>query len=87
MPVQETSLFAYMTEIKPSLGDRQRLVLDEIRKHKHITNSELSRALHLPINSITGRCKELRDKGYVEEWGKRTCEVTKRVVIAWRAKY
>lgn len=85
MPVQETSLFAYLTEIKPSLGDRQKLVLDEIKKHVHITNSELSKALNVPINTITPRCKELRDKGLVKEWGKRICMETGRTVMAWKS--
>lgn len=81
--VQETSLNAYYTEIKPTLGVRQQLVLEEISKHKDITNSEIASYLNIPINTVTPRCKELRKLGYVREAGKRICKITGRNVLAW----
>lgn len=82
--IQATSLTAYHHEVKPNLGDRQRLVLDEIKLHYNITNSELANHLNIPINTVTPRVHELRRKGLVIEDCKRTCRVTGRTAIAWK---
>jgi DNA-binding MarR family transcriptional regulator len=85
--VQTTSLFAY-EEVKrrknPSLGDRQRAVFEELRQHEDLTNGELAAALNWPINTVTPRCKELREQGRVVEACRRPCRVTGRTCIAWR---
>lgn len=81
--LQQTSLFAYYTEIKPTLGERQKVVFEELKKSGQMTNSEIAASLHAPINTITPRVHELRKMGLVKEWGKRVCKVTGRTVIAW----
>ena len=82
--VRNTSLRVFYGEVKPNLGDRQKVVYDEIAKHDSITNSELAISLNMTINRITPRCKELRDKNLVIEDVERKCRVTGRNVKAWR---
>ena len=81
--IQQTSLSAYKTEIQPTLGNRQQTVYEAIRKFPDLTNSELSAFLNWPINTVTPRVKELRDRGLVMQGKVRTCRVTGRNVIAW----
>jgi predicted transcriptional regulator len=83
--IQPTSLNAFYTEIKPHLGDRQKVVLEEIKKGGNMTNSEIKEALGVEINTVTPRVNELVKLGLVMEGGKRTCRVTGRTVIAWEA--
>ncbi len=85
MSVRDTSLDAYQS-IRPQLGARQQAVYDAIRTLGCPTNTELSRYLRLPINQITPRTNELREKGFVTECEKRTCGVTGRTVWSWRVK-
>jgi len=60
MTVRQTSLLAYK-EIKPELGARQRQVFEVILTHPGLCNREIAQILNLPINCVTGRCKELRE--------------------------
>lgn len=80
--IQETSRTAYH-DIKPELGDRQKMVYDELVKLGDATNTEIASSLHIPINAVTPRIFELRQKGHVSEGGKRTCKITGRTVIYW----
>ena len=82
--MQGTSLNAYYTQVKPTLGERQKVVYDTMRTRRNWTNSELAAYLDWPINCITGRVYELRKVGLVCEDEKRICNVTKRRVIAWK---
>jgi DNA-binding MarR family transcriptional regulator len=72
-------------QLTDSLGDRQQQVLDMIRVMGRVSNRQLSELLHLPINSITGRVRELRDKGLVTECGTTYDEVTNRTVTLFKA--
>lgn len=81
--ITDTSLDAY-NSIKPELGDRQRVVLDVIRYLGNPTNTEISRYTGLPINIITPRTNELREKGLVVDAGKKECSVTGRIVYSWK---
>lgn len=84
MSVQETSLEAY-EEIKPTLGEKQRMVLSLLEKTiKPMTNSEIARALGWSINRVTPRVFELREKGVVAEAGKRPCTITGRNALTWK---
>ncbi len=65
MPVAQTSKEAY-TLIQDELGERQLTVLNALAYLKTANNNQLSHYLGLPINCITGRIKELRDKWLVE---------------------
>jgi len=83
--LQTTSLFAYQ-QIKQTLGERQRAVLDELAKHTDMTNGELAAALGWSINRVTPRTNELVKQGRVAEACRRADKVTGRTCIAWRIK-
>ncbi len=85
MSVQATSLQAYDELIKSQkLGAHQLAVWAVIQEHPEgMTNLELAGLLHWPINSVTPRVFELREKGLVGEVGRRTCRLTGRQSIAW----
>lgn len=82
--IQPTSLNAYR-EIAPSLGNRQREVLEFVRKRGSVSNLDISKGLELPINSITPRVKELREKGYLQK-AFVTNGLNGRPVIYWKER-
>ncbi len=84
MSVRRTSIEAY-NSIKKTLGNRQRRVLESLSE-RDMTNRQLSKSLGWEINSVTGRVKELRDYGKIEEKRKVICEITGRRVSQWGAK-
>lgn len=57
--------------------------MNAIRALGTASNSEIARHLGLPINCVTPRVHELRQKGRVVPAMKRPCKVTGRYVIAW----
>lgn len=79
--MQPTSLSAYR-DVQPYLGERQALVLGALEGE--MTNSEIARAVNLPINVVTPRVFELRARGLVENAGKRACTITGRTALTWR---
>lgn len=84
----DTSLDAYQ-EIKPTLGSRQKVVLDAIHhiiytKNTFPTNLELSQFMGIPINSITPRTNELEKLGKIFISDKRLCKVSGRMARTWR---
>lgn len=81
--VQQTSLDAY-EEVKLDLGDRQLLVYNKLKDLECSNNMILSRILNLPINTITPRVLELREKGLVVADSVRKCPITKRASVFWR---
>ena len=82
--IQQTSLDSWDLTL-PELGLRQRQVYDALFLRSS-TNRELSVRLGLPINSVTPRVKELRDKGFVTENRIKHDDVTDRNVVEWRLK-
>lgn len=82
--IQQTSLDAWR-DIQADLGRRQAQVLNVFLNYPgfNYTNTELSKVLGLPINQVTPRVYELRQKGLLVEATRRVCNVTGRVVIAW----
>lgn len=82
---QPTSILAY-AEILEDLGWRQRQVYQIIRKLKSCNNLQISQELHLPINRITPRVKELRDYGIVMQHKKDICKETGKLVIFWKPR-
>jgi len=81
----DTSLEAYYSIIG-ELGQRQSEIYNAIRKYKSVSNLDLSRLLQLPINSVTPRVKELRDKGLVVFDCVKVDYVTKRRMKKWKVK-
>ncbi len=82
--VTDTSLLAYC-DIKPTLGVRQKEILDIIQHLDSCTNSEITRYSGIEINRVTPRVFELRDKGLVILDCKRECKVTGRLAMSWRS--
>lgn len=81
---QETSRIAY-EEIRPELGKRQAVVFEYIKSAEiHPTNTEISVGLRIPINQVTPRVFEIRNKGLVISAGKRLCRITKKLCLTWR---
>ena len=80
---QPTSLFAYINEVKPTLGHRQKTIYEALGLRESFTNTEMAAYLDWPINTITPRMKELRKIGLVRCAGTRECKVTGRNVLSW----
>jgi Mn-dependent DtxR family transcriptional regulator len=81
--VTETSLLAY-SEVLETLGERQRLVYNAIKELGEADNLQISKYLNIPINSITPRVKELRDKKLVGVSKVDKSNITGRQVIFWK---
>lgn len=81
--ITNTSLEAYIS-ILPSLGSRQLVVYETIKKLEYCNNSMISKYLHLPINQITPRTNELRKKGLVKFSHTTTCPITRRKSKFWK---
>ena len=81
--IRDTSLDAY-DSIKPEIKTRQREVYDAIKYLKSPTNTEISKFLGIPINSITPRTNELYKKKLVVDGKKRECYETGRIAYTWR---
>lgn len=77
MSVQVTSVISFY-EVLNTLGSRQLEVLKAIKLLQPCNNLQISQLLHLPINSITPRCKELRVKGIVIYHHTAACPITGR---------
>ena len=84
MPVQDTSLETYYNEVKPTLGARQMAVMEAFKKREEFTNAELAQFLQWPINTVTPRTNELVALEYLVQSRKKICNVTGRMVIAWK---
>lgn len=81
--MQETSLEAYRS-IKP-LGRRQQQVLSYITDNPECCNLDIAVGLDLPINSVTGRVKELAESARIYPYGHKTSKTGRRA-ITWRIK-
>jgi DNA-binding MarR family transcriptional regulator len=81
--IQETSKQAYES-IKEELGERQKQVLSVLEILGTANNRQISNHLKLPINSITPRIKELRDKKYVGVSKVDIDTLTNRKTIYWK---
>ena len=83
---QQTSFLAYQELITTGqINRKQGQILKAMIEHPFpLTNLEISKITNLPINSITGRVKELRDKGLVQ---KAYIKKEPRASIAWKVAY
>ena len=86
MSLQQTSLDAYF-EVTRTLGERHLQVLNCLNELKEATNLMIAQSLSLPINSITPRVFELRQRGLVVESYRDTCPISKRKAIFWRIRH
>lgn len=83
---QQTSKEAYEELVKTGkINKRQGQVLNVLNEHPFpMTNQEISYLSGMPINCVTPRVKELREKGYVVEAYKKVDPASGRRAIAWR---
>ena len=79
--VQPTSAAAYAS--LQDLGERQTAVLSAIRTLQSACNQKIANYMGIPVNQVTGRVFELRDKGLVKEHRKAIWAPTGRNVIWW----
>ena len=89
--VADTSAIAYR-EIAPTLGPRQAVVLEHLRRLcVPPTAYELFHEMHdidraRDLNSVRPRLTELQDLGLVERIDKRACSVTGKLAWTWGVK-
>ena len=82
--MQKTSLEAYKI-LEPELGTMQYMVFNCINAYPDgVSNIDLCRMLKRPINTITPRVKELRDKGIVIYIHTKVDHITHRRVMCWK---
>lgn len=82
--IQQTSLHAFYT-LGQKLGKRQQQVFDAVCELGSASNEAIQKQTGLPINVVTPRVKELRDKGYLgfERIGKSSAG---RPVMYWSVR-
>jgi DNA-binding MarR family transcriptional regulator len=84
--MQDTSIEAFIQINEDgTIGKRQAQVY-EVLKMGPKTNREISLYLHLPINSVTPRVFELREKGLVRRSGSKIDNITRKRAIIWEVK-
>jgi len=82
--MRSTSLDAY-NEIKPELGERQKIVFDAIKYLGAPTDLEIAKYLQMgDPNKVRPRRNELMKYGYITECQKRECSISHRTVWSWR---
>ncbi len=85
MPVRDTSIEAYTSLLyRHELGARQRQVYEILKRKPCLNNLEISMIARLPINQITPRVKELRERGLVIDAGFKIDELTQRLTHVWK---
>ena len=83
--IHTNSLMAYV-DLLESIGQRQMQVYKCIEENENISNREIGEKLYLPINCVTGRVKELRDRKLVLQSGNKIDQITKKQVSTWKVK-
>jgi DNA-binding MarR family transcriptional regulator len=63
--ITQTSLAAYLTDVKPKLNQKQHEVYRAIEEYGPITNKQLAEVMNRPVNTITPRVLELRQKRHI----------------------
>lgn len=82
--VNPASIESYwMLEEEGGLTRRQRQVYEAIRENNSMTNKEIAAYLGWPINSVTGRVRELVQIGKVYSIGRVYDDKTRRRVNEW----
>ncbi len=67
-----------------TLTRQQKIIVDAIAVGRNFSLQELVKATGLPINTISGRCNDLRHLGVLELGPKRACGVTGRNIAPVR---
>lgn len=64
--IQQTSLLAYLGEVRPKLNNSQQMVLEVLEQIYPANNKQIARHIGWSINSVTPRVLELRKAGRVQ---------------------
>ena len=80
--MRATSIEAFFY-ILENLGERQLQVFLAVKEIQPCYNLKISKHLHLPINCITGRMRELKDLSMVRLYKKEICPETNMKVEFW----
>jgi len=64
------------------IGKRQAQVLEAIEEKQDYSLQELCVLAHLPINVVSARVNELKEKNILEVRCKRKCQITRRTINA-----
>lgn len=79
--MQSTSLEAYdAIEAEGRLTRQQKIIVDAVKVGRNYSLQELVKITGLPINTISGRCNDLRHLGVLELGPTRACGVTGRQI-------
>lgn len=81
--ITETTLESYLQ--LTDLGERQRMVYNIIKLYPGLCNRQYGEIMHIPINTVTPRVKELRALGLVRQGEKKYDKLTNRWVMTWEA--
>ncbi len=81
--VNQASIDSFYAFPPEDLDGRRRQIYLAIREGGPLTNRELGIELNLPINSVTGRVRELVQMGLVVSFGRRFDPCTNRSVNEW----
>jgi len=63
--IQQTSMLAFLTDVKPKLNQKQHEVYRAIQEYGPITNKQLAEVMKRPVNTVTPRVLELRQKKHI----------------------
>jgi len=80
--VQLTSLEAYDV-LQPELSKRQKEVYETIKKHQAVSINDICRMQGVDGKNVTGRLKELREKGLIYKVGFKFDRLTGRRNLLW----
>ena len=80
--MRQTSLEAFKS-IKDMMNKKQMAVYGALCS-KPMTNDEISKELHWPINCVTPRTKELVEKNLIKYSGTKISGYTRRRHIIWK---
>lgn len=85
--IAQTSIATYHDlRAEGALGERQRFVLDLVRRYPGRTAIELTDLARLrDPNGVRPRLVELAKAGWIEAAGNRRCSVTGRMAMTWQA--
>lgn len=82
MVVQQTSLEAYIG--LTNIGQRQAQVYYALKELGKANNLMIAKKLNLPINQVTPRVLELRQKGIIVQEMSYPCPYTHKLTMFWR---
>lgn len=68
--------------LEGKIGKRQRQILEVMDRNKDYSLQELCAYSHLPVNVVSARVNELKNKGILIALNKRKCMITRRTIKA-----